>query len=93
MLYARRCDNGQGSSFVFKGSEVEGRSIDVTYSTFWNDFSHYSFYGEPSAESPAIEFAPLAYNQLVGQASEDMLFADKEKYIDEQSTHKAFFDF
>ena len=47
LLYARRSDNGQGSSFVFRGdpSEDSKSKIDVSYSTFWNDFSHYSFYG------------------------------------------------
>lgn len=55
--------------------------IDVAYSTFWNDFSHYSFYGQPTSEFPAVESAPLEYNKIVGNATDDMLFADQEKFV------------
>ena len=48
LLYAKRCENGQGSSFKFEipeANRVPDHLINVSYSTFWNDFTHYSFYG------------------------------------------------
>ena len=79
LLYAKRCENGQGSSFMFQNMKKEER-VDVSYSTFWNDFSHYSFYGPPSSKVSTIS-APISYNQL-GKAGEDMLFADIEKFVE-----------
>lgn len=78
---------------MFRGTAAQGHDkiIDVSYSTFWNDFSHYSFYGEPTAGNPAIETAPLAYNKIVGNATDDMLFADKEKFVN--SDEAGIFDY
>ena len=94
LLYARRSDNGQGSSFVFRGNQPQpsddGSRIDVSYSTFWNDFSHYSFYGEPTEQYPAVRSTPLAYNNIVGKATEDLLFADKEKFVDGPNSNTFF---
>ena len=64
LIYAKRCENGQGSTFAFNvPKELEDHQVDVAYSTFWNDFTHYSFYGEPAGDFQAIE-SPVAYNQL-----------------------------
>lgn len=49
--------------------------MDVSYSTFWNDFSHYSLY----QEGPASTETPIAYNDLTEFHE---LFEDKERYID-----------
>jgi len=81
LIYAKRCENGQGSSFAFEAAGQD--KVDVSYSTFWNDFTHYSYYADPSAKFPVIQ-APIAYNQF-GNSSEDDLFADKEKFIDVSS--------
>lgn len=57
-------------------------NIDVSYSTFWNDFSHYSFYGNSESNAKGVD-SPIAYNS---HAEEDMLFADKDKFIDAPNT-------
>ena len=41
LVYARRAENGQGGTLRFDGADAP---IDVSYSTFWNDFTHYSFH-------------------------------------------------
>ena len=61
LVYAKRCENGQGSSFAFTANDqalAEGR-VDVSYSTFWNDFTHYSFYSQD--ESKTIS-SPVEYD-------------------------------
>lgn len=81
LVYAKRCENGQGSSFAFVNNDKtssEGR-VDVSYSTFWNDFTHYSFYSQDGAKTIS---SPVDYDELIGKATEDMLFADKEKFVD-----------
>ena len=50
----------------------------MSYSTFWNDFSHYSFYSDSSESQAEAIDAPMTYNSL---KEEDMLFTDKEKFI------------
>jgi len=52
LIYAKRLENGQGSTFDFEAKSRD--RVDVSYSTFWNDFTHYSYYAEPSAKFPAI---------------------------------------
>ena len=81
LRYAKRCENGQGSSFKFSMADTcmkeAAGNIDVSYSTFWNDFSHYSFYTEDTTHEKVI--SPIAYDS---QSQEDMLFADKDKFIE-----------
>ena len=89
LVYAKRCENGQGSSFAFTAidqASSEGR-VDVSYSTFWNDFTHYSFYSQD--ESKTIS-SPVEYDELIGKATEDMLFADKEKFVDAPNSDDIF---
>ena len=60
----------------------------MSYSTFWNDFSHYSFY-VPSDEIKGtlkeIPDAPLDYSSLSSQRSDDLMFADKTNYISDHA--------
>ena len=89
-MFAKRIENGQGSSFSFESSRPQDK-IDVSYSTFWNDFTHYSFHADAAAargSRPNIE-APMAYNQL-GNATEDMLFADQDKFVDSDANQDLF---
>ena len=41
LAFAKRCDIGQGSQFKLHHLQSK---FDLSYSTFWNDFSHYSAY-------------------------------------------------
>ena len=38
-------DNSQFSSDELWDHTLQEDNINVSYQTFWNDFSHYSFYG------------------------------------------------
>ena len=58
--------------------------IDVAYSTFWNDFSHYSFYlpsDQIKGDVKAISDVPLDYSDLQSHSQDNLLFADKTNYI------------
>lgn len=52
------------------------KKVDVNYTTFWNDFSHYSLYEDGTADTSL----PLDYRSVI--KPEDMLFTDKAKYIE-----------
>ena len=58
--------------------------IDVAYSTFWNDFSHYSLHvprDQLSEKLCEIKDAPLEYADLGGKETTDLLFGDKTNFI------------
>ena len=64
---AVRCDNGQGNCLNFRTKDGVEDMIDVAYSTFWNDFSHYSFYlpsDQIKGDVKAITDVPLDYSDL-----------------------------
>lgn len=64
LMFAKRAHNGQGSMFKFHyDEETAGESkVNVSYSTFWNDFSHYSAYGMvPPNRAVEEPVTPLAY--------------------------------
>jgi len=90
LVFARRCDNGQGNQVNFQASAKHGCTypIDFTYSTFWNDFSHYSYYVNDSDFAGKGLQAPMAYDDLSSKNVEDLMFIDKEKYVttSEEST-------
>ena len=63
LIYAKLCQNGQGNKFKF--TNPSNVIYDVNYSTFWNDFSHYSIYGTgPAApEAPPIDYSAVDTDQ------------------------------
>ena len=59
LMYAKLCQHGQGSKFVFQNKS--NKTYDVNYSTFWNDFSHYSVYGQCLGEKMK---SPMDYSAV-----------------------------
>lgn len=78
LVYAKRCENGQSNKFMLRAINEEKPPVDVSYSTFWNDFSHYSLYQAREAGQAPKE-TPLDYNDL---SKFHELFENKERYID-----------
>ena len=77
------CENGQGSKFKFRLRDSR-QLVSVNYSTFWNDFSHYSLFQTAIEE----EILPLDYSKNLKQ--EDILFADKTKFIERKTNFVEF---
>ena len=91
-MYARLCENGQGSAFQFETKDGVDDRVDVSYSTFWNDFSHYSFHlpnDQLSENLTEIPDTPIDYSDLIGKETTDLLFADKTNYI---TDHESVFE-
>lgn len=79
-VYAKLCENGQGSNFRFRLRD-KTRIVNVNYSTFWNNFSHYQLAEETSKGPESVDIA-----------KEDMLFADKDKFVELLSSKVAFLE-
>jgi len=75
LAFAKRCDIGQGSQFQIHHTKSK---VDVTYSTFWNDFSHYSAYY--SKEIDQIRDFRSHTDNI--KKEENLIFEAKEDYTD-----------
>ena len=53
LQFARLSENGQGNLFKYhhEASKESQAKVNFSYSTFWNDFSHYSVYDDASISS------------------------------------------
>ncbi len=74
LAFAKRCDIGQGSQFKLHHLQSK---VDLSYSTFWNDFSHYSAY-----YSKEIDQVRDFRVQGESKREENLIFEAKEDYID-----------
>ena len=77
LVFAKLCENGQGSNFRFRLKD-NTKLVNVNYTTFWNDFSHYSL--AELGDGP----------ESIDITKEDMLFAIKEKFTQLPSSLVAF---
>eukprot|EP00347_Sterkiella_histriomuscorum_P019042 403343188 len=84
LLFAHLCENGQGNQFKFHQDEKYlSDQVNFNYSTFWNDFSHYSIYKTQQNPTQQIEQqeTPLNYSDLSKTNEDNFIFADKSKYV------------
>jgi len=62
-------------------AKVYGK-VNVNYTTFWNDFSHYSLYDHLNHELDKGIESPFNYSDLSLLETNDYLFMDPENFID-----------
>ena len=72
LIFSKLCENGQGNLFKLRALNS---MTNANYLTFWNDFSHYSIYGE----GPYVDI-PLNYSD--NTAGDQSIFSDRSKFID-----------
>lgn len=56
--------------------------MHVNYTTFWNDFSHYSCYDHVTSDQDKGIESPLNYSDLTLLDTNDYLFMDESNFID-----------
>lgn len=62
--------------------------VNVTYSTFWNDFSHYSVYGHNYKDASSSDF-----RIDLGKVEEDnFMFEEEDKYSNFASPYADVFE-
>ena len=76
--------NSQFPSDELWDHTLQEDNINVSYQTFWNDFSHYSFYGRTQDMKRyriPVTKTDQIYDTIDQEGSqENTLFSDKEKY-------------
>ncbi|CDW72428.1 UNKNOWN [Stylonychia lemnae] len=81
LVFSRLCENGQGNLFKFHQDEkLLSDQLNFHYSTFWNDFSHFSLY-KTSSDLVDSDDTPINYSDLSKNNEENFAFADRNKYV------------
>ena len=80
LLYAKRIGIGQGSKITVKIDS----DIPLTYKTFWNDFTHYSYYdtkgNESEIQKSSIDFESDKYHLIQEDDDKWISYVDPESF-------------